>query len=190
MTETRRPYRLQRRAERQAETRRRIVEAAVDLHSSLGPALVSLSAIAQRAGVQRHTLYAHFPTEQELFGACSAHWRAQNPFPDAEAWWRIDDPRRRLRRALTEVYEWYERVEPALALFRRDAHVFPEWQAGSRAELNAVADRLSAGLSRRKAVRAAVGHALEFDTYRSLVRGQGLGRRAAVNAMLAFVGAV
>jgi AcrR family transcriptional regulator len=187
---SRRSYRLGRRAERQAETRRRIVEAAVDLHSTRGPALVSLSAIAERAGVQRHTLYAHFPSETELFAACSTHWRELNPFPDYQAWWEIEDPRRRLRLALNAVYAWYERVEPALALFRRDAHVFPQWGAAWREEMRRLADGLADGLPRRKPVRAAVGHALEFDTWRSLVRGQALDRRAAVEAMLRFVDSV
>ena len=187
---SKRPYRLGRRAEQQAATRRRIVEAAVDLHSTVGPALVSLSAIAERAGVQRHTLYAHFPTEPELFTACSAHWRERNPFPDYEAWWDIEDPRRRLRLALDQVYSWYERVEQPLALFRRDAHVFPQWGAAWREEMRRVADRLADGLPRRRAVRAAVGHALEFETWRSLARRQALGRRAAVDAMLRFVDSV
>ena len=66
-----RTYTLKRRAEQQMETRRRIVEAAVDLHSSVGPALTSISMVAERAGVQRHTLYAHFPDEKSLFLACS-----------------------------------------------------------------------------------------------------------------------
>jgi AcrR family transcriptional regulator len=77
-----RPYRMQRRAERQGETRRRIVEAAVELHTTIGPARASLSAVAEQAGVQRHTLYAHFPDQYALFSACAAHWLAAHPFPE------------------------------------------------------------------------------------------------------------
>jgi AcrR family transcriptional regulator len=77
-----RTYTLKRRAERQAETRRRIVEAAVDLHSSIGPARTTVSMIAERAGVQRHTFYAHFPDERSLFLACSGLTLERDPLPD------------------------------------------------------------------------------------------------------------
>ena len=87
-----RKYELKRRAERLAETRGRIVEATVGLHSSVGPAQTTISAIAERAGVQRHTVYAHFRDERELFDACSAHWAALHPFPDPARWVEIDDP--------------------------------------------------------------------------------------------------
>ncbi|MDX6455653.1 MAG: hypothetical protein QOD48_1760 [Gaiellaceae bacterium] len=182
MTATR-PYRLGRRAERQAQTRQRIVEAAVDLHATVGPATTSVSAIAERAGVQRHTVYAHFPDETVLFEACSSHWIGANPFPDASEWLTIADPGQRLRRALGDVYAWYDCVEDALALFVRDGHVFPSWGETRRARLGELADLLAKDLPRRKAVRAAVGHALQFETWRSLVRAQGLSNRAAADAM-------
>jgi AcrR family transcriptional regulator len=178
-----RQYRLGRRAEQQAKTRQRIVEAAVDLHSTVGPATTSISAIAERAGVQRHTVYAHFPDETALFDACSAHWIGANPFPDVSKWLKIADPGQRLRRAICDVYAWYDRVEDALALFVRDGHVFPSWGEARRARLGELADLLAKDLPRRKAVRAAVGHALEFETWRSLVRTQGLTNPAAANAM-------
>ena len=95
MTGTR-PYRLARRAERQAQTRQRIVGAAVDLHTTVGPATTSISAIAKHAGVERHTVYAHFPDETALFEACSSHWIDANPFPDVAAWLAIADPGERL----------------------------------------------------------------------------------------------
>jgi len=186
MTATR-PYRLGRRAERQAQTRQRIVEAAVDLHSTVGPATTSISAIAECAGVQRHTVYAHFPDETLLFEACSSHWIDANPFPDVSEWLEIADPEQRLGRAIGDVYAWYDRVEDALALFVRDAHVFPSWGEARRARLCELADLLAKDLPRRKAVRAAVGHALEFETWRSLVRTQGLSNRAAADAMARLV---
>jgi AcrR family transcriptional regulator len=183
-----RRYQLKARAARQADTRRRIVEAAVGLHTTVGPAATSISAIAESAGVQRHTVYAHFPDEATLFGACSAHWVAANPFPDASAWFAEADPERRLRAALSAVYEWYERVETALALFVRDAEAVPADVRDARvAQLGLLADALAVGWSRRKVVRAALGHALAFETWRSLVRNEGLTRRQAVNAMTRFV---
>jgi len=81
-----RTYTLKRRAEQQEETRRRIVEAAVELHSSLGPARTTISMVAERAGVQRHTLYAHFPDERSLLMACSGLVEERSPPPDATAW--------------------------------------------------------------------------------------------------------
>ena len=186
MKEKRR-YRLGRRAEQQAETRRRIVESAVELHSTLGPAATTLSAIAKRAGVQRHTLYAHFPDEITLFTACSAHWQAQHPFPDEALWAEIGDPRGRLRRALEEIYGWYEANEEALTLFARDGYLFPPWRAAGEERLRRIASGLARGLPRRRAVRAAVGHALDFSTWRSLARGQGLGKHAATDLMVRLV---
>ncbi|MDX6511455.1 MAG: hypothetical protein QOE36_959 [Gaiellaceae bacterium] len=182
-----RRYELRARAERQAETRQRIVEAAVDLHTSIGPANTSLSAVAARAGVQRNTLYAHFPDEATLFRACSGHWRATHPFPSPEPWFAVEDPEQRLGRALADIYDWYATVEDALALFQRDGHVFPEWARSAEGELEALRDALAHGFSRRRAVRAAIGHALDFETWRSLVRRQGLSQRQAVDAMATLV---
>ena len=120
-----RKYEQKERARRQAQTRQRIVEAAVGLHTSVGPALTTISGIAKRAGVERHTVYAHFPDDRTLFRACSEHWAARHPLPDSGALSEVVDPVRRLRRALGEMYSWYESVEADLALFLRDASVVP-----------------------------------------------------------------
>jgi len=185
-----RKYELKRRAERQAETRERIVQATVDLHTTVGPARTSISAIAERAHVQRHTVYAHFPSERELFDACTAHWSDDHPFPDPAPWLTINDPERRLRTALHDVYAWYEEVDEDLAIFRRDAqlHLLTAERVAIRSKaLAAPAKALAHGWPRRKAVRAAIGHALEFETWRSLVRRQGLSEAQAVDAMLRLV---
>src|SRR5437868_9831541 len=116
-----RSYTLKRRAEQQADTRRRIVEAAIDLHGSVGPALTTFSMVAERAGVQRHTLYAHFPDERSLFLACSGHAYERDPFPDAETWRPIGDRGERLRTGLASIYEWYERNAELTACVLRDA---------------------------------------------------------------------
>jgi AcrR family transcriptional regulator len=179
----RRPYRMQRRAERQAETRRRIVEAAVDLHTTVGPGRTSLSAIAERAGVQRHTLYAHFPDQNELFRACAGHWRATHPFPEPS---ESDDPWQGLARGLRAVFDWYEDVADEFALFVRDGHVFPEFWAERQDAMDALAADLAAPLGRARALHARVGHALEFETWESL-RRHGLSQKEAVDAMLDLV---
>jgi AcrR family transcriptional regulator len=188
-----RKYELKRRAEHVNETRNRIVEATVELHTSVGPAHTTISAIAERAGVQRHTVYSHFRTETDLFHACSAHWTALHPFPDATAWSAIDDPEQRLRAALLAVYEWYEWVGQDLDVFRHDARVHSttaELVAKREARLLDLRDTLADGWPRRKAVRAAIAHALELATWDSLVRRHGLKRQQAVDAMIRFVASV
>src|SRR5262249_47456490 len=116
-----RTYTLGRRAEKQAETRRRIVEAATELHGSVGPAATTLSMVAERAGVQRHTLYAHFPEERSLLMACSGLTLERDPLPDPEPWRSIEDRDERLRTGLGAVYGWYERNADLTACVLRDA---------------------------------------------------------------------
>ena len=188
-----RKYELKKRAQRQAETRQRIIEATVDLHTTIGPARTTISGIAERAGVERHTVYAHFPDERTLFRACSEHWEARHPMPAVQALTEVQDPVRRLRRALAEMYAWYESVEDDLALFVRDASVVPanaEILAEMAANFATLADAVSQGWPRRKSVRAANGHALEYETWRSLVRRQGLSRTQAVDTMARLVSSV
>jgi AcrR family transcriptional regulator len=181
---------LKERARRQAQTRQRIVEAAVDLHTSVGPARTTISGIAERAGVERHTVYAHFPDDRTLFRACSAHWEARHPLPDFTTLTEISDPVRRLRRALGEMYVWYEWCEDDVALFLRDASVVPataEVVGEMTAAFALVADTVARVWPRRRSVRAAIGHAFEFETWRSLVRRHGLSRTQAVDVMVRLV---
>jgi AcrR family transcriptional regulator len=188
-----RKYELKRRAERQSETRRRIVDATVRLHTTVGPARTTISAIADQAGVQRHTVYAHFPDERALFHACSTHWRELHPLPGSDSWRGIVDPSRRLRAALLNVYAWYELVEDDLAIFSRDAgvHELTGELVGRRERaIGSLRADLADGWPRRGAVQAAIGHALEFETWRSLTRRHGLTRKQAVDAMLGFVASV
>jgi AcrR family transcriptional regulator len=188
-----RKYEQKRRAERANETRSRIVEAAVGLHTTVGPARTTIAAIAERAGVQRHTVYAHFPSERELFEACSSHWSALHPLPDAERWSSAGDAESRLRAALDDLYAWYEEAGDDVALFRRDARTHAttaEVLAADEARLASLRDALLAGRPRRKAVRAAVSHALELETWQSLVQRHGLTRQQAVDAMIRFVASV
>src|SRR4051812_49367272 len=115
-----RTYTLKRRAEQQAETRRRIVEAAVDLHGSIGPALTTISMVAERAGVQRHTFYAHFPDDRSLHLACSGLAFERDPLPDAEPWRTIADRSERLRAGLRAIYDWYDRNADLTSSVLRD----------------------------------------------------------------------
>ena len=120
MADQTRPYRMQRRAESQEQTRQRIAESAVALHGTLGPSRTSISAVAAHAGVRRSTLYRHFPDEAALFDACTAHWTAANPPPDLGDWPAIESPDERLRVALDELYAFYGRTETMLDNLFRD----------------------------------------------------------------------
>jgi AcrR family transcriptional regulator len=183
-----RKYELKRRAESQAETRRRIVEAAVQLHQTKGPGLTSFSDIARLAGVQRNTLYRHFPDERSMLLACSGHFAELNPPPDPTTWREEVDATRRLRRGLTELYEFYERVEEMLTRVVRDAEFHEgtrEIQGKRGGQLRVVANGvLAEGLPRTARTRSMIDLALDFRTWKRLVRVDGLGQKAAVEAMV------
>ena len=192
--EKRRRYEKRRRAENEAETRLRITEAAVKLHGSVGPAKTTVSAVADEAGVQRATVYRHFPDEDALFAACSSHWIASNPPPDPSRWASVDGPAERLERALDDLYAYYERTERMLENNTRDVALVPALRPSMDAFLayfDTAAEVLMEGRRlrgrARAQVRAAIGHALAFETWRSLVRRQGLRRREAVALMARLV---
>lgn len=191
---TRRPYRKGRRAELEAATRLRITEAAVKLHGSVGPARTTIQAVADEAGVQRATVYRHFPDEEALFAACSAHWASLRPPPTPEEWRSVSDPDVRLRAALASVYRWYAWAEPMLANTLRDAPLVPAMDA-ARARLvehfaaivaSLLEGRRVRGARRRRTV-ALIGHAIAFATWRSLVREHGLEPAETVDLMARLV---
>jgi len=177
-----------------AETRRRITRAAVELHATVGPARTTVSAVAERAGVQRHTVYRHFPAEAELYGACSAHWLAANPMPDTASWRAIRDPHERLARALDELYAYYERAEPMLANVVRDLELVPALGPTAvpfRTFMAEAASALEAGWSsrgrRRPLLRAALRHVLDFQSWRSVTADGSITRADAVELATALV---
>ncbi|HZP70364.1 MAG TPA: helix-turn-helix domain-containing protein [Pseudolabrys sp.] len=184
-----RTYTLRRRAEQQAETRRRIVEAAVELHGSVGPALTTFSMVAERAGVQRHTLYAHFPDERSLQHACSALAMERSPLPDAAPWRAIKDRRERLRTGLLALYTWYERNAALAGCVLRDAEHHALTRETTRMRMDpymaAYQEVLGAKLDAKQ--RAVLRLALSFFTWRTLVREGGLRTAAAAETMVQAV---
>jgi len=194
MNDMGRKYELRKRAEAMDETRQRITEAAVELHGTVGPARTTVSAVAERAGVQRHTVYRHFPTEDELFAACSRHFVRANPWPDPGEWQAIEDPRERLDRALDELYRYYDRTAYMWSRAIRDRDLVAAMEPhfapfdGYMAEAAGV---LAAGWpvrgSRRRVLVAAIRHALNFASWQSLVAGGDLSRDRAVRLMAALV---
>jgi AcrR family transcriptional regulator len=197
-TETRSPkrrYEKRARAAQEQETRQRIIDAAIALHGTVGPARTTISAIAEHAGVRRATVYRHFPDERALMLGCSGAFQERNPPPDPATWASIDDPATRLAAALDALYGWYERVEPMFTAVLRDIEAMPiiaELQAGRFAYLAAVEDGLAAGWGARgKAatrLRATIGLALDFLAWRTL-HERGLSRADAIEVMSSAVSA-
>jgi AcrR family transcriptional regulator len=196
MSDEKRIYRMTRRAELQEETRRRITESAVELHERLGPSRTSMAAVAELAGVERSTLYRHFPDEEALFAACSAHWNAQHVRPDLERWLEIGDPAERLLEGLTELYAWYRSTGTMLDRLIRDEHLVPavaERFGAFHRNLDRAREVLLAGRGlrgrRRTTVDAVLRVALAFETWRALCREGDLDDRDAAERMADLVAA-
>ena len=171
-----RKYEQKKRAESVEETRRRITEATVELHRTVGPIATQISEIAKRAGVQRVTVYNHFPDETSLFAACSAHWRALHPRPNPEQWLEIHDPGERSRTALRQLYSWFRETEPMTANLLRDFEMIPALDPLIRRGLVGYFDEVGAILAqpfrargrRRQRVEAAARAAADFHFWRAL----------------------
>src|SRR5262249_20168365 len=187
-----RKYHLGRRALHQEKTRQRIVEAAVALHMAVGPARASVLAIAKRAGVERPTVYRHFPTMKDLFNACSSHYWTKYPPPDPEPWLKINDPEARLRQGLIELYGYYSLHEQTIWQILRDLEDNPKlrpFAARRIAHRKRVVDILTitwASRGSRQTVTSAIGHATDFFAWRSLHR-QGLSNEGIVDLMVRLV---
>ena len=190
-----RKYEMKRRAERMQQTRRRIAEAALELHRSVGPARTTVSAVAEKAGVQRHTYYAHFPELKDLYRACTAHHMERDPLPDPSRWVDASSPEERLRRALLELYAYYSRNEALLTNVVRDTPLDPVLQENNmflfrhwEAMRDTIADGFeTSGDEQREALLGVIALALELQTWRTLVRQQGLDADRAVGLIAGMV---
>lgn len=189
-----RPYELKRRAEAMEQTRRRIAEATLDLHATVGPARATISAIAEYAGVERTTVYRHFPDDLSLFRACVNHGLQIHPGPDPSAWAGTADPEERVRQGLGELYAYYGRTERLWFNVTRDLPGLPGLrQANAEAGVFEYFASITATLlqpwrargRRRRLLRAALAHAVDFQTWHSLTRRQGLDDGEAIEVALA-----
>ena len=182
-----RGYRKVKRADDEQRTRARIVDAAESLHGTLGPARVSVSAVADAAGVTRATVYRHFPDDEALFLACSSQWMARQQLPEPDAWEVPGDPWASLRTGLLDLYRYYRDGQSMLRLVERDVDVVPPRIRDARLGLErAWRDALLRPLPgrRRVGVRAAVAHASAFGTWRSLCVDHELSDAAAADLMV------
>ncbi|MPZ94795.1 MAG: TetR family transcriptional regulator [Propionibacteriales bacterium] len=180
---------MSRRAKNVDATRLRIVEAAVSLHGTVGPAATTVSAVAEAADVTRTTVYRHFPHLESLFAACSAHWMSRlRTRPDPGEWAHLEEPEARLRGALRQLYAFYREGQDMLRHVQRDAEALPPSHAAAVREQQQSMVQLALAAwparQRTKTRAALVGHAMGFDTWQSLCVHEGLGDEAAVRAML------
>jgi AcrR family transcriptional regulator len=182
-----RPYQLKRRAERQDQTRQRIVEAAIELHQTVGPAATTVSDIAERAQVGRVTVYRHFPDELTLAKACSGLYFERHPPPNPDDWRAVPEPVGRLRTALRETYAYHratERMMSHVLADARDHPVLDPYHALWRRATDVVVEPGRERGRRRELLQAAVALALSFDTWRTLARERGLTDDQCVELML------
>lgn len=190
-----RRYNLKARADKHAETHRALARAASELHHTIGPSRTTISAIAERAGVQRLTVYRHFPNDEAIFTACTAYAFEVDPPPRPDTWTGIEDPETRHRHALGELYGYYGRKRQLLANLYRDAEM-PVVAAAlerRRAMLRHAAEILRAGWrvssSRARFFAAILAHTLEFSTWLSLTEEQGLTDTEAIELAARLVNA-
>jgi AcrR family transcriptional regulator len=194
-------YNLKRRAERQQETRLRIARATLELHEILGPALTTRSAIAERAGVTRPTVYSHFPDDLSLGKACSSLEMSDNPLPDPEPWAEIPDPELRLKKALGALYSYFRRRERLWANVLRDQEMLLDDPEAIEADAeimepiflhwDRMRETLAAGWgppdSPPGLVLGAIGLALDFQAWRAMTRTQGMSDERAIELMVGMV---
>ena len=185
---------MSKRARQQERTRQRIVEAAVHLHGTVGPGETTISAIAEEAGVQRATVYRHFPDPDEIFAACTVHYNERHPWPDPRPGEEVSDPEDRLVLGLRRVYGFFSENEAMYALMYRDAHRVPELMEAAEPYFehwDRILEILAAGWTGDEEgtdrVRTALGHALDFRTWHSLVSEQGMSDDTAVEMMVCLV---
>jgi AcrR family transcriptional regulator len=196
-------YELKKRAERQEQTRLRIARATLELHESVGPALTTRSAIAQRAGVTRPTVYSHFPDDLSLGKACSSLDLSENPLPDPGRWEEISDPEERLRSALTDLYSYFGRREQLWANVLRDQQLLYSNDDPEALEADAeimgpillhweqMKETIASGWGPSEGIPrlllGAIGLALDFQAWRAMVRTQGMSDEQAIELMVGMV---
>lgn len=190
-----RAYRMRKRAEDITKTRDRIVRATVSLHGTIGFAATTVAGIARQAGVTRLTVYRHFPEIEDLYAACKAHWADQQQRPDVDAWTSVTDAAERLSLGLTDLYRFYRGGEAMLTFVDREWEMLPAKVRRENEDTDAhLRDALlqpfAARGARRRRLRAMLGHAVKFATWRSLCVEQGLSDREAVEVMAALAQSV
>ena len=182
---------MSKRTEKISGTHQRIVEAAVALHGSIGPARTTIAGIAEKAGVTRLTVYRHFPDDEALFSACSSHWLSQQQLPDPEEWSRHADPLERLTVGLSDLYGFYRRGEAMLTRIYADWDALPQARRTGLESTNAHFRNILLEPfpepNRNRRFNATLSHAVSFWTWRSLCHDNGLSNDDAVDVMSTLI---
>ena len=186
-------YRKRRRAEHEQQTRDRIAEAAMNLHQSVGPANTTVSAIAEAAGVQRATVYRHFPDDEAIFNRLHGPLLRAPPAPRP-------GPLGARSRTPTSGCAWRwprstrgtARPQPMLSKTQRDREHVPATAVKAfLGYFELIRESLMRGRRergrRRARVAAAISHAVAFPTWVSLVSEGGLSDGDAIDLVAAMV---
>jgi AcrR family transcriptional regulator len=186
---------MRKRAEQIDQTRQRIIDAAVRLHGTVGPAETTIAGIAREAGTTRLTVYRHFADEDAIFAACSAHWMSGQVPPKPDEWAEIADPITRVRAGLTDLYRFYREGGSMLTRIYQDLATVPTGHRQAMLERarhhrDVLLDPFRAAAKDRRRLGAVIAHAVAFGTWRSLCIDNQLSDREAVEAMTALVGAI
>jgi AcrR family transcriptional regulator len=185
---------MRKRAEQIEQTRQRIIDAAVHLHGTVGPAETTIAGIAREAGTTRLTVYRHFVDEEAIFAACSAHWMSGQVPPKPDEWAEIADPIKRVRAGLTDLYRFYRDGGSMLTRIYRDLAALPTSHRQilvdrDRHHRDVLLNPFRAAAKDRRRLSAVLGHAVSFGTWRSLCIDNKLSDSDAVEAMTALVAA-
>ena len=174
-------YRMTRRAAASAETRRRIVDAAIALHAEKGVLGTTWPDIAKRADVALGTVYRHFPGLDQLVPACTSENAVRMRPPGASLLVGVTRPEERIGRFVEELFAFYGRSAPWTPRAGIDRHQLPVLDtilSRREAGLKALVEETLGPLRRRRHALDAALALTDFGVWRSLTRS-GLSTEAA-----------
>ena len=169
----RRPYRLGKRADAAAATRRRILEATLTLHDEQGITRTSVRDVAGRAGVSPATVLNHFPRMADLVHACGRLSDELFPMPTEAVLSGAGDRFERVRLMASALFSWWEQVASGWEHLQVDRRTQPGVDAWLRdVDLRHRALVASALGDAAGDASVAIGTALtSFGSWQSLRRG-------------------
>jgi AcrR family transcriptional regulator len=184
---------MTRRAASRNETRNRIVEATAKLHGERGVLGTTWQDIAREADVSVSTVYAHFPSLNELLPACGqlVMSRVRPPAADDEDEIIGDahDTRERLLRVARALFSFYERGGPHIEVDIRERQLpgMREWEESQRATVAALVGAALADEAPTAPSLRLISAFFDLPTYKALrTRGVSTKRAAETVAEVAL----
>lgn len=184
-----RHYDMTRRAAARSETRERIVEATAKLHAENGVLGTSWQDIAREADVSVSTVYAHFPSLDELLPACGQLVMSRVRPPSASSAKEIigdaTSTRERLLRVARELFAFYERGGPHIEVDVRERQLpgMREWEKSQRATVAALVRAALADQRPDAATLQLISAFFDLATFKAL-RTRGVSSRKAAEAVV------